>query len=465
MPDERVVVREVAWLEIFPWLILLRTFRIAAQPKLLVVAAAGALVTWLGFLAIGYVFSGTRDDTLKTQIELLTEPPLDWIPRAELKRLPKESTKPIAQDKSGSQTSGPDGAPATSTALADLPITVQSSAAEAQQALMARSLGDIPMYRPWERLSRPYYALFKSDLTITGFAFHFLCAVWVAVVWTLCGGVICRTAAMQLAAEEKISLGRALKHVQAKWLAYFLGPVGTLLTFVVVTLLIGAVGFILRAEVGLLIGALLWPIVLALGTLGTLLLAGIFFGWPLMWAAVGVEHSDHYDALSRSFTYVLSRPLHFLFYLVVTAAIGTLGWLAAAAFAETVIYLSAWAACRGAHPELFGQIMSVVPHPWPGAVWPEVDLNDVDGPAWAGLQVIRFWSSLVHLLVVGFVFSYFWTAACGTYLLLRYHVDGNELDDIMVDDDETPRELPPLGTDSQGVPTAPGEDVESTPGE
>jgi hypothetical protein len=456
MPEERVVVREVAWLEIFPWLILLRTFRIAAQPKLLVVAAAGALLTWLGFWSIGYVFSGTKDDALGRQIEAATTSPLEWI-----------SPEPVTTARSDVPAS--DNVvqpPAEVTATADTAppfLPPELSAAEAQQTMMGWTLGDVPIYGPWERLSRPYYSLFKSDLSITGFAFHFLCALWVAMVWTFCGGLICRTAAMQLAAEEKISLGRAMRHVQAKWLAYFLGPVGTLLAFLVIALAVGAAGFILRAEVGLLIGAILWPIVLGLGTLGTLILAGVFFGWPLMWAAVGVEHSDHYDALSRSFTYVLSRPLHFLFYLFVTAVIGTLGWLAAAAFAETVIYLSAWAACRGAQPELFEQIMAVVPHPWPGpgADWPAVDLSNVDGPAWAGLQVIRFWSSLVHLLVVGFVFSYFWTAACGCYLLLRYHVDGNELDDIVLDDDDEPHKLPPLGTDSQGVPTAPSDGAEA----
>ncbi len=451
MPDERVAVREIAWLEIFPWLILLRTFRIAAQPKLLVIAAAGVLLSWLGFWSIGYVFSGTSDEALRGHIEELTESPLRWIQTAE----PAATIAAPATPSTG----GPDPKPAVPARKE------QVSGADAQQALLGLTFDDVPMYHPWERLSRPYLALFASDLSITGFAFHFLCAVWVAVVWTLCGGLICRTAAMQLAAEEKISLGRAFRHVQAKWLAYFLGPVGTLLAFLIIALAVGAAGVLLRAEIGLLLGAIAWPLVLGLGTLGTLVLAGIFFGWPLMWAAVGVEHSDHYDALSRSFTYVLSRPLHFLFYLTITAAIGTLGWLAAAAFAETVIYLSAWSACRGAHPELFGQIMFVVPHPWPWANWPAVDLSEVDGTAWAGLQVICFWSSAVNLLVVGFVFSYFWTAACGCYLLLRYHVDGNELDDIVLDDDEEPHELPPLATDTQGVPTAPNDEGNSSPEE
>jgi hypothetical protein len=360
----------------------------------------------------------------------------------------------------------PDGETEAEAATPETPNLETLGPALAQEAFYSTTLDDVPVYWPWARLSAPFRDLFSPNLSITGFGYNFLCGVWVALVWTLCGGVICRTAAMQLAAEEKISLGRAATHVRKKWLAYFLAPVGTMLAFLVIVLCVGLVGVILRAEVGLLIGALLWPIVLGLGTLGTLILAGLFFGWPLMWAVVSVEHSDHYDALSRSFTYVLSRPLHFLFYLAIVAGIGTLGWLAAAVFAETVIYLSAWSACRFTQPELFGQIMHIVPHPAPGIEWPPVDVKDVGAIGSSGLKIIQFWCAAVCLLVVGFVYSYFWTAAVGCYLLLRYHVDGNELDDIVLDDDELPRELPPLSTDAKGVPVVPEDaaDPEDTPG-
>lgn len=449
MPQERVAVREVAWLEIFPWLILLRTFRIAVQPKLLVVAALGVLLTWLGFAGLGYLFSRSPDAELREQRESRSVAPIRWIGPTETVTTIVKTPGPDA-DTATAPDAGADDQPSEPT------IGQTLSPAVAQRVFSSSTLDDVPVYWPWARLSAPFQSLFSPNLSISGFAYNFLCAVWVALVWTLCGGVICRTAAMQLAAEEKISLGRATAHVRKKWLAYFLAPVGTMLAFLVIVLCVGLVGVILRADVGLFLGALLWPIVLGLGTLGTLILAGLFFGWPLMWAVVATEHSDHYDALSRSFTYVLSRPLHFLFYLAVVAGIGTLGWLAAAVFAETVIYLSAWSACRFTHPELFGQIMAVVPHPAPGIHW-EANVDDVSGVAWSGLKIIQFWCSVVSLLVVGFVYSYFWTAAVGCYLLLRYHVDGNELDDIVLDEDDVPRELPPLGADEKGVPLAPDE--------
>src|SRR6266576_2358021 len=43
------VVRRIEWRELFPWLILLRVFRIAISPTLLVIAAAAVIVTPWGW--------------------------------------------------------------------------------------------------------------------------------------------------------------------------------------------------------------------------------------------------------------------------------------------------------------------------------------------------------------------------------------------------------------------------------
>ena len=83
----------------------------------------------------------------------------------------------------------------------------------------------------------------------------------------------------------------------------------------------------MKANLGLLLGGLLWPLALVAGLLMTLLLLGLLFGWPLMWATISAEGTDSFDALSRSYAYVFQRPLHYLFYIMVAAVIGWLGWL------------------------------------------------------------------------------------------------------------------------------------------
>ena len=63
MPESRGgVLREIAWLEICPWLILVRVFRLAIQLRMLLLSSAAVLVTFIfrsgGSSAIS--FSGRR---------------------------------------------------------------------------------------------------------------------------------------------------------------------------------------------------------------------------------------------------------------------------------------------------------------------------------------------------------------------------------------------------------------------
>jgi hypothetical protein len=71
----------------------------------------------------------------------------------------------------------------------------------------------------------------------------------------------------------------------------------------------------------------------------------------------------------------------------------------------------------------------------------------------------------VKLLAVGFLFSYFWSASTAIYLLMRRKVDSTEMDEVALDDEqETTYGLPPLKTDSAGVPVV-GDEGESPDGE
>ena len=58
---------------------------------------------------------------------------------------------------------------------------------------------------------------------------------------------------------------------------------------------------------------------------------------------------------------------------------------------------------------------------------------------------------------VAFFFSFFWVAATAVYYLMRRHVDGTEIDEVQIEDEEGPFGLPPLQTDAAGVPGVPEE--------
>ena len=145
-----------------------------------------------------------------------------------------------------------------------------------------------------------------------------LCGLWGAAVWAFFGAAICRIAAVQLAADEQVGWGPALRFAAAKMAVLFrraaaAASAASLLAAIPVLVLGLHHAGQRRAVVG--------RTVVALGVGGrlvmTLLLLGLLFGWPLMWATISAEGTDSFDALSRSYAYTFQRPLHYLFYVVV----------------------------------------------------------------------------------------------------------------------------------------------------
>ena len=108
-----------------------------------------------------------------------------------------------------------------------------------------------------------------------------------------------------------------------------------------------------------------------------------------------------------------------------------LGWLLVENFAAGVIWMTNWAVAWGP---------SVAYEP--------------NGIGNAGTVLIRFWSECVKLLAVGYLLSYFWTAAVAVYFQLRRDVDATEMDEVYLDADKSEGtfDLPAVATDEAGAP-------------
>jgi hypothetical protein len=174
------------------------------------------------------------------------------------------------------------------------------------------------------------------------------------------------------------------------------------------------------------------------GLVMTILLLGLLFGWPLMWATISSEGTDSFDALSRTYAYVFQRPLCYLFYALVAAVVGWLGWILVENVAGSVIWLTYWAASWGGGAANIGDIAG----------------GNATGMAHAAGGLIRFWVDCVKWLALGYLFSYFWTASTAIYLLLRRSVDATEMDEVFLEADASEQGpgLPPLKTDEAGAP-------------
>jgi hypothetical protein len=389
-------VRKVAWAELFPWLALVRTFRVAISLRVLVLGALGLLLTLFGWALLGKVFSGNEQAAGYSK-QILVESP--WT-------------------KTGGWTPS------------------QFSVKTAVEAPTDPVLG------VWLHLGRPVWLIFRdgSKLNVASLACLMLSALWAMAVWALLGGAISRMAAVQLAADERIGWGAALRFAASKWPSYFAAPLLPLLGVVLVAAPLWMLGLLLRIDPGLVLGGLLWPLALLAGLVMALLLLGLGFGWPLMWATISTEGTDSFDALSRSYAYLFQRPLRYFFYVLVAVVLGGIGWLLVRNFADAVIALSYWAAGWGSGSGRIGDIQAVAP--------------DLKGMAYFGSRMIHLWDSCVRCLAVGFFYGYFWTAASAIYLLLRRDVDATETDEVFLDADKNEPEhsLPPSGADQEGAP-------------
>jgi hypothetical protein len=66
-----------------------------------------------------------------------------------------------------------------------------------------------------------------------------------------------------------------------------------------------------------------------------------------------------------------------------------------------------------------------------------------------GAGLVCFWLTLLFLMMVGFSYSFFWSAATVIYLLMRKKVDEAELDEVFVEEEEPEAPLaPPKPTDA-----------------
>ena len=440
--------RKVAWSDLFPWLILARAFRIAIQLRLLFLGAVGMFFTIAGWALLGLVFSGNGEVQRQTEgyqgypwlavtRELGNKPRgLEMNPTPE--PLKPELISSLKQLKEAKEATGP-----------------------GQRSLMKRESmpgwgtfagweGPFwtawqPLWSTWEHLSRPLRNVFSwktGDFGWTGWVtFSFLCGLWAVAVWAFFGGAVSRAASVELATGDRAKLFRSLNFAASKWTSYFAAPLIPLVGALVIALPVAFAGwFLWLGGIFTFVAALGWPLVLLAGFLMALLLLGLVFGWPLFWGNLSTEGVDSFDAVGRTYDYVYHRPLNYLFYAIVAALIGALGWLVVANFFEGIIGVSYWAAS------------------W-GATEAEIDLIKVGSTrlgtveTW-GSWLIRFWVQGVKFLGVGFLYSYIWVAGSAIYLLLRRDVDATEMDEVLPEEEAEPQPapLPEVKTDEAGAP-------------
>ena len=259
-------------------------------------------------------------------------------------------------------------------------------------------------------------------------------AITLAVI-SLVGGGLCRIAALQFARNEKPGITEALRFSAKRFLSFFtvpLTPVGIIIFIGLFVFLLGLIGNIPRAG-ELIIGIFMLPALIA-GALIAIVLIGTVAGFNLMFPAIVYDGSDCFDAISRSFSYVYSKPWRMSFYTAIAVVYGAICYTFVRFFTFLLLWVTRWFLQFGVWVNNSSKEVNKLT-----AIWPEPSFMGLrSSPSWATANwsesLAAFLVYLVLLVVVGllvsFVISFYFSANTIIYALMRNRVDNTALQDI-----------------------------------
>jgi hypothetical protein len=454
MTNEEGVVRSVSWRDLCPWLILFRLYRLSASVQLLLLAFLGAWAISIGWTVCGSLCLSDESRS-EPRVQRYLNAVVDWpesthwrsyLPASTVQS--QTATPPAAVTAQQPETPAvaitalqPETPPpALSTPSVVIPAApIRAADAGPLAVFWHQWLGRTPMYAIMEPVRR----WFDPTIPWDQFAFYFLGGLWSLLVWSLLGGAITRAAVVRLGRDERVGLRESLGFAARKLVSIAGAPLLPLAAIFALGIPLFILGLLMRLNIGVALGSLLWLPVGLIGFCMTLFALGLMFGWPLMWSAISAEGSDAFDAISRSYAYTFQRPLQYFVYFLAALVLGLLGWIVVGLIAQSVVQFTLLAVGTGTGDLRLDQLRSALAG------------TDESGSSllWFGSTLIGFFNRCILGVPLAFTYSFMWSAAAAIYLLLRQDADQTELDDVYLDEDKSVNYgLPPLTVDQAGVP-------------
>ena len=334
-----------------------------------------------------------------------------------------------------------------------------------------------------------------------------LFALLFLTIWSYFGGAIARIAAYEIAKDgERIETRKALQFARRKFWSFFWAPLICVIGFfffAICNYAGGLVGHVLDiVKIGAPLVALLLPLALLSGFIMTLICVGTVTGLPLFAPAVAAEGTDSFDAVSRGFSYVYSRPWHYIWYQLVSSAYGyvCIGFVILFAIAMCHLGIAAggegfelsgawnkgefhkvandaWALILSPEHQGCGKYawdpmsIAAAPHPY-GRL--QNLANHLVGVDYENRGVtkdshhiasflVTFWLAITLGLALGYVVSFFISQQTMIYYILRKKVDGIEMNEVFEESEEEakPAEAPkPAAPAASPAPSAEAKPVE-----
>src|SRR5262245_49991346 len=350
------------------------------------------------------------------------------------------------------------------------------------------------LLEPLVKMVKPIIYFFHPDAGPLNSVYFLLVFLWTVLTWGFFGGAIARIAAVQMTRDEKLTLGEAVRYTTQRIRSFVSAPVFPLIGVGIVLIFMVLYGFIhMIPWLGDVVDGLAWVVILGFGLAMVIILVGVI-GWPLMTAAIATDNSDAWEASSRAYSYIFQACWQYLWHGVVTLAYGAIIVLFVSFVGSFGVYMSKWGVSQTPWvktanrdpsylfvyaPESYhwrdlllrGVILddgSPIVDPQTGKI-DEIaykkflgNYTDKEGKRYEGRDTLSFmnkvgatlvgiWVNIFFLIVIGFGYSYFWSAGTIIYLLLRKRVDDFELDEVYLEEEDEGYQGPLAG----GAPPKP----------
>lgn len=475
MPDDKGEIRDLPVRQGMPWTRLFEAFWIALlDPAKLLLAAMAIVVMYIGLAVFSWIFSvpGPKPPSAADYTaEKFLDDTKDLAKAHErADRAYEEARQKYAFD---TQRNSPEMVrwratnhfrswPANQDRGRNPFIIVRESARSLASYEYWQSQFPV-LLEPLDKFLSPVLLLFNTNADFLTRVFAVLCLLWIFLTWAIFGGALTRMIAVQFARREKVGPIEALTFSLSKWLSYFLAPLAPLIVVLAVGLAMLLVGLVLLNLYLDFLAGILWFLALIGGIFMVLTLIG-YAGWPLMYATISAEGSDMFDAVFRSYSYIYQRPWQYIYYTAISLVYGAVVIFFVVFATSFMVYMARWGV-QLADPLIWGEnrVESLFVYAPQSYEWQRLLLspNDPD-KVLANMNLYQkisagftaIWLHLVFLVMIGFAYSYFWTASTIIYFLLRKSVDGNDLDEVYLIQEEEPLPITPSGASPATMKTA-----------
>lgn len=252
---------------------------------------------------------------------------------------------------------------------------------------------------------------------------HFSQAPWssiallipVLLVLGTFGHAISRSASVEYAYGRQSDTVNALSSALRAIRQIALTTLGPLFICAILSILVILIGLTLGLPVVNILGSILYLLGLILSTLIVCILTLHILTLPISISALAIEGTDGFDALQRSYAYLIAKPIRLAIYALILIILGT-------TITAIVATLAGWSITMA------DTLVSTLTND----AGRRVIAGSTDMAATEPLanRIITLWQSALQLIVAGYVLSVLFCSSTMAYLCMRRICDGQDITEV-----------------------------------